>query len=402
MTITEDIDDIYILYLLCERNIRKVKELSIKSLGTLKKYITIKEQLESSLFPLLNNKELSLGIGHLLSKNVLNQDIQLQIFCTLKNKTTKEKEEQILSSKECMICSDSSCIHEFLSCCRNTICLTCLLNIAENCILDVPFQLIRCPYCRSSINLAKIEEHSSWGYLPMYQTIIQRYGPNYIKGLRIQYLYMRSMILNKKTWTEHQLRKRMDKKYYGLCHTCIKVSFGTKQKLKESFRLPIQYQQKQKTIRLGSLVKQCAGNNIEIKQEMFQCSSCKDKEKVEIKKCPHCGLQSIRPNECNYVKCDCKQFWCFICRNRLPGGHEGHNVHFWMEVGTSAFSNECRVTKNYPNSFHILNDCKCRHCRKRKGSPLCSTIDCMNNSSKNRRKYSETGILYNQLCDKCL
>ena len=85
-----------------------------------------------------------------------------------------------------------------------------------------------------------------------------------------------------------------------------------------------------------------------------------------IKKCPHCGVKTMKPDGCNYVNCVCKNFWCFVCNHRLPNSYEGLNVHFHIGLGTSAFNDKCRVSVNYYKPWHIKKLCNCKDCIKRK------------------------------------
>ena len=41
----------------------------------------------------------------------------------------------------------------------------------------------------------------------------------------------------------------------------------------------------------------------------------------------------------------------------------GHNHHYWIGLGTSAFDNACRVTVNSNSPDYVIHNCKCRSCR---------------------------------------
>ena len=109
---------------------------------------------------------------------------------------------------------------------------------------------------------------------------------------------------------------------------------------------------------------------------MFKCEECEEKEKVVFKKCPHCGIKTMTPDGCNYVRCVCRNFWCFVCNNRLPNSYDGHNTHFHIGPGTSAYDNACRTSVNYHNESHIMGLCNCRYCIRRSRQSLCCEIEC--------------------------
>ena len=151
-------------------------------------------------------------------------------------------------------------------------------------------------------------------------------------------------------------------------------------------------------LHIVGIPKDCV-QDVELTESMFKCEPCRDtEEQVVIKSCPHCGLKSIKPTNCNYVKCECKNFWCFVCNMRLPGSHEGHNVHFWRGSGTGPFNNACRVSTNRCGEKHILQSCNCECCKKRNGAPMCATIDCKRLALENTEG---SDYKYKQYCFVC-
>ena len=128
---------------------------------------------------------------------------------------------------------------------------------------------------------------------------------------------------------------------------------------------------------------------------MFYCSTCEITEN-EIKKCPHCGVKTVKPDQCNFIPvCKCYQAWCFICQSRLPNDKFGHNHHFWTGNGTSAFSPDCRVTKKIEGRpTHVIEKCKCKYCRKRNFKPLCLHLECNNSAIDYQKKFCKEH--YNQ------
>ena len=116
------------------------------------------------------------------------------------------------------------------------------------------------------------------------------------------------------------------------------------------------------------------GNLVELKKEMFVCEKCISNtikndfyNSLPYKNCPHCGvLGKPMPSNCNYLYCD-DHHWRYNCLARLPGDTYGHNHHFWVGLGTSAYDFKCRVTKKSIEPTHVLKVCNCKHCCKRGG-----------------------------------
>ena len=53
-----------------------------------------------------------------------------------------------------------------------------------------------------------------------------------------------------------------------------------------------------------------------------------------------------------------------ICQARLPGDKFGHNHHFWIGRGSSAYDFNCRISANSDAENHVLNNCGCSFCVK--------------------------------------
>jgi len=162
--------------------------------------------------------------------------------------------------------------------------------------------------------------------------------------------------------------KLMDKELiYGPCSLC-------------SYPLPVSkiHRQKEKfrRIKMGSIQRRCANDEnqmLVLEPNMFTCGPCRN-EDVIVKKCPHCGIKTLKPDGCNYVICGDHR-WCFICNERLEVNHNGHNVHYWMGSGSSAYSDKCRKSENSNLPTFILDKCDCYSCRGK--DSLCLTLDCM-------------------------
>ena len=401
MPITTEINDIYREYVLLEKNIKLVAETSTKTLQTLKKYITLKEQLSIKLFPLLDNrKELTQDIALTLCKGIPNPNIQLQLFPKLQGLSTKGKKTKISDYGECDICAAPQSAQELLPCCDNVICVYCLVNIMAASINELCFQFVSCPYCRADLPLECLRKVfqlpgvniEQWRNTRAYHKCQSQFGKYYLQNLFHKYeKILQSLLKQEVTFTSHHI---------GYCHVCIKTIYRTHDNfMSEHWTGRIR---KFHNLHLANVPKDCA-QNIELTHSMFLCESCLTNDgQVDIKSCPHCGIKTIRPSNCNYVKCKCKSYWCFVCNMRLPGTHEGHNVHFWRGRGTSAYDEHCRVSTNWqsgPN--HIIQSCKCRKCSERHGAPLCITLDCRNQANKKDHYTEDHGFQYAQYCVEC-
>ena len=78
MILTQTIDDIYVRYLLLNRDMNQLIQQTNKSRVTLQKYITIKERLDFSLFEKLDkkgNEKITLDVALFMCKRVLNPNI---------------------------------------------------------------------------------------------------------------------------------------------------------------------------------------------------------------------------------------------------------------------------------------------------------------------------------------
>ena len=416
MLLTEEIDDLYLQYVLMDKDMKKLVQTSKKTPQTLKKYITLKEQLDIELYPLLDNrKELTQDIALTLCKEVPNPNIQIQIFPLLQGLSTKDKKLKIIESKQCDICADSKHFKEVLPCCGNVLCFDCIVSIIEASINGISFQKICCPYCREDIvrggflrdmfRLRRLLNPSpfdpkhpwmsgsfeSWKNSDNYITYMRKYGYFYLHNLFRKYRRIKQSLVKEEV--------TMETHHFGYCRTCIKDTYGTNEDFmkKHNYRIIMHIDK----LNIAKVPKDCA-QDIELNESMFICEPCSNKDKVEIKSCPHCGIKSIKPIDCNYVKCQCGNFWCFVCNVRLPGTREGHNNHFWLGNGTSAYDNNCRITIGYPGEPHILQSCNCSYCSKREGAPMCMNINCLRKTHP-RKDYivDKKRLQYEQYCFVC-
>ncbi len=408
MSITGEIDDIHIHYLHENKNVKTISQYRKKSVATIKKYITIKEELDMDLYPLLNNRrELTLDIALTLCKLILNPLLQMKIFPSLQGLTSKDKKTAIKDFTLCTICCDSKNILEVLPCCNNILCTECLINIIKTSVNELIFQLVCCPYCRDLLPIDFLRDltksrirKSNTGIHERreYYSIDQwRYTSNYLNKINHRFLY--NNLFKKYHAIIHHLQRRdnmdMDENHYGYCYTCIKNQYETKDRFINNLYRGQMYFAR---LRIVEVPKNCV-QDVELNESMFKCEPCRDEEEnVVIKSCPHCGIKSIKPINCNYVKCACRNFWCFVCNMRLPDSNEGHNIHFWRGRGTSAYDNACRVSTNRYGEKHVLQSCNCEFCRKRNGAPMCATIDCRRLALENT---DDSDYKYNQYCFVC-
>ena len=102
-------------------------------------------------------------------------------------------------------------------------------------------------------------------------------------------------------------------------------------------------------------------------------------EALPYKKCPHCGvLGKPNPGQCNYLYCGDHR-WCYVCQARLPLDNNGHNVHYYVGNGSSAYDFDCRITKNNGiRPTFVLETCDCSSCSTRHGKALCLNDNCNN------------------------
>jgi len=172
----------------------------------------------------------------------------------------------------------------------------------------------------------------------------------------------------------HQLIPKIQENHiFGPCYRCQ----DSKPPLRLSYAR-LKSREIRKHLNICIIPRQCAnadGELFEPKKEMFVCEDCTD---GTYKKCPHCGIKTLKPDGCNYVMCGDHR-WCFICEERLEVTHGGHNEHYYTGPGTSPYTNRCRQSMNLNDKPRfILNTCNCYDCRQSNGLPLCRTLDCMN------------------------
>ena len=377
--LTDKIDHAYMMYVLSNKKISKASSLTKISPVTMKKYVTIKERLDITLFDELNTKgkeKLQLGFALDLCNYVLNPEIQIMIYPSLIQIPNKERKSKLEEMNMCMICTDSNIDFEILPCCNTLLCESCLITIMEGTINNLSYQRIRCPFC--NIELPDIfirwflksiyqpgASYESWRSLDVYKKN-KKYNENYTTNLYRKFYFLSTNI--------KKIRDYSEERYYGPCTKCTPPPSKN-------------YIQRHhfKNMKISSVEKRCVNDENELavlKPEMFICSPCKrveeDPNHQIFKKCPHCGIRTLKPDGCNYVMCG-DHNWCFICNERLERNHNGHNVHYHMGPGTGPFADKCRKSEDYDAPRFILNTCPCNSCKN--GPPLCRSIDCMNRTN---------------------
>ena len=385
--VTDKIDNAYLLYVLSKQNIHQACLFTKISRPTMIKYITIKERLDLTLFEDLNKKgkdKLTIGFALDLCKYVLNPEIQVLYYSDLMKYPNRERKSELMTMNTCLICADTNVNLELLPCCNTSICECCLITMLDTAINDLAFLPIRCPFCNVSFPYNFLEWFlyefgvtlDSWRRSKEYNRS-KRHNEIYCKNLFYRYHTLLRFIAIRQKYEgslEHVGQKLLSEgdKYFGSCTRCSSPPISERRIQRKMFR----------KMKICSVEKSCVNDENDIailEPNMFLCKQCQDQAEdpnnLLIRQCPHCGVKTLRPHECNYVQCG-DHAWCFVCNERLEMGHNGHNVHYWMGPGTSPYINKCRKSEDYDSPTFILNTCYCNSC---KGLPsLCKTLDCLN------------------------
>ena len=390
--------DLYTLYSLCKGHngckknkndnkccIKELRKSTNTTRQTILKYITIQENLDIRLFPFLDDKKkkLSLEGANELCTKFINPDTQYEIFMKHMKKKNKENKAIISDIRMCSICCDDSNYIISLPCCSNFICEKCFTETLITFLEDIHFNMITCPFCKYLFDLNFIEDYLYYRFkdkdIPWIDSKFKLYlGYTNRKSIYFYNLIKRYISVYKKIKEEKDilninvrsyqlLPSVIDKEIYGYCHTCtpindqVNFTYGN--------------------IKIKSIEKTCvtAQNQfLVIKPEMFTCQDCNKHNINEVKKCPHCGIQCVKPENCNFINsCNkCFKSWCFVCSSRLPNDEYGHNHHFWTGQNASPYDSKCRVTENSSGPTHVLKECNCKYCRKRNFKPICLHLEC--------------------------
>ena len=364
------------------------------SYSTMRKYITIGEKLDYELKFFLDKKgkeKLSMGLA-LKFCEVFNNEHQYIIYQRISedNLTNKQKLDTFDDFLECSICCEKSNFQEKLPCCDNLICLTCLYKTIDNTVNGVSFSGCKCPFCisyftknyiYSLLSFSKFAKTNPW---IMENTSIYSMRTYYrniwrkMMGIIEQVEVMKDKMIGSSLNFKDLVSGDEKEKCYGVCVECSPPLLNVTQIFTN--------------IKVNTVDKECVngeGNIVVLNEDMFKCENCSDKDNV-YRKCPHCGIKTLRPDACNYVICGDHR-WCWICNERLPNDHNGHNVHYWTGPGSSPYSNHCRKSINYHQPDFVVDNCICSSCSPNNGLKLCKTLECYN------RCLTHDDIL----CNKC-
>lgn len=415
MTLTEDIDEIYVQYCLLNKNYHRLSKIVNKSYPALKRYVSIKEKLSLDLYPLLNSrKKLTLSLAETLCKNLVNTDKQVEVYNSILGKSASQKKLAIEECRSCLICCDDSSSHEYMECCGQWICSSCFIQSLTTSLTGVTLTSLCCPFCRKDISTDTI-----CNFTRSYRRRVHNQSVNYsMDPWRNEYDWLVNLSKKNNLISPYYLKDYLcnlyklyliydkfvkdnpgitDKHHLGYCESCIKSSFRSR----ERFIHDLKYKgDKRIRIRVAKVQKECV-NDEQLKPEIFKCDRCCESETL-IKRCPHCGIKSLRPDGCNYVRCECGNHWCFVCNMRLPHSHEGHNVHYWIGNGSSAYDDNCRISSDHHGTDHVMKDCNCNYCQARGGAPMCATLDCENTVSRKSYTTQHGRVMkWGIYCDQC-
>lgn len=413
MKIQEKIADIYQIYLLCDRNASQTLKYTKITRPTLHKYIRIQECLDHSLLEYLDKKgkeKLKIGDAINLCDSVFNPEQQYQIFQSY-IKSPQSDRIRILNEKTtCSICCDVNQNFEFTPCCKTPICNTCFSKTFESCIQDIIFKPIQCPFCNVEFNLRYVR----WFLMGLTKdkNVFWRNTKGYLKSLELSSIYSKNLynkynhliglIETKQNYyindEEPNFKDLLGEElYFGACTECTPRVTNNALISRREWR----------RVMLCDIPKQCGngeGGILVLQPEMFRCVVCKsrdeDYENGEFKKCPHCGIKTIKPDGCNYIYCRDHR-WCFICNERLEDNNNGHNHHYYTGAGSGPYSNQCRQSiQSESPKFLIQGKCDCSACKEYGGRPLCRTLECMNRTDAIDPNEKENPM-FHTYCSEC-
>jgi hypothetical protein len=427
MSTLKKIDDAYNMYILCDKNIKRTTDITTLSGVTLRKYVKIKESLDFELTEFLDKKgklKLTISDALKLCEKVINPEYQYLIFDKFINSPKKDRFRLLSEECTCMICAEESVNFEFTPCCHNPICETCLVKTFECVINDKVFKGVNCPFCnvsfpllycswflidrvRSYWNEGKNINYNSESLGDLWRNTrdynkLNHYQLSYMRNLHNKYMKTIQVIQNNKKINLDLKEPKFDEllgdeKYYSACTECTpKFTKDSLLILKRDWRY----------LQVCDIPKECGngeGEILVIEPEMFRCVVCKSRDEDlnngEFKKCPHCGIKTVKPDGCNYIYCGDHR-WCWICNERIENNSNGHNKHYWTGPGTSPYTNRCRESINHPADKYIIHGkCNCSGCRDFGGAPLCKTLDCMKRTFV---KYLADGNdMFNDYCIDC-
>jgi len=400
----------YQLYILCNKQIKETLKLTKITRPTLKKYIQIQECLDFSLLEYLDKPgklKLKIGDAVYLCENVLNTEQQYDVFQSFIGTPKKERIEMLKENTTCMICMDSKSYFEYTPCCNQLICETCFSKTIETYIQDITFKAINCPFCNKSMSLQYVKWYMNerrnrgkelWRKTQIYHNMCHL-NYSYLKNLYKKYMTIIERIESKQNYfindSEPDFKSLLgEEKYFGCCSQCTPQITNRDHRI-----IP---RNEWSVVQLCDIPRQCGngeGGLLVLEPEMFRCVACKSRDENlddgEFKKCPHCGIKTVKPDGCNFIYCEDHR-WCWICNERIENNEQGHNHHYWTGPGTSPYTNRCRESiRSDKDRYVIRNKCDCSACKEHNGAPICRNIDCMNRTSLSSEN------IFNLLCESC-
>ena len=427
MSVQGKLLDAYQIFLLCDRNIpRTLKNVKITR-GTLLKYVRIQECLDFEVLEYLDKKgkeKLSLTEAMKLCDIIINPEQQSEYLKLFIETTKKDRVSTLRETIECSICMDTNPLFEYTPCCKTPICERCFTRTFATYIQDIIFKSIDCPFCKKSFDLRFVKWYLTGRFNPVTRTSMgyrsignelwrntpiyhanRSHSISYQKNLYKKYTTVIMRIEDSQNYylsDDSSDYKSLlgDEKYFGACSACTpKFIEGDPPLMKNRWR----------KIQICDIPKQCGngeGGILVLEPDMFRCVVCKSREENydngEFKKCPHCGIKTIKPDGCNFIYCGDHR-WCFICNERIENNAQGHNEHYWTGPGTSPYSNQCRgsVDTFEGDTFIIEGMCDCPTCNEHQGRPLCRTLECMERISLFNTRECDGKVIFHKYCLKC-
>ena len=426
LSVVDKLQEIVHYHQLCDKNSTKTLKFTKTNAITIRKYIFILEGLDFSLRENLDKKgkdKLMLGFAEYFISHVVNPNHQVFIYQEMMMLPKKDRKEFLEDKTTCPICCCNKSISIQLPCCHDFICEECLLTTIVTELTNLVFKSCKCPFCNICLSINYIKyilfawkdkimnthnELECWRYMLPYGklrkdiysfTYLRNVYNRFHKIIELIQRYQVKIIYDHDSNYDELLKPGIDEPalYFATCTRCSpsisKIKHNKKWKLE-----------------LVTIEKQCVnneGNLLILEPAMFVCVVCKSYEENyddgTFKKCPHCGIKTLKPEGCNYVRCGDHR-WCFICNERLENNENGHNKHFWTGKGTSPYSNRCRQSSDYnAPRFLIHGKCACSGCKDYCGSPLCRTLDCMNRTSPTIQQdpFDENENEFNTYCQQC-
>jgi hypothetical protein len=418
MAFTEKLEDIYVKYLLNGRDIRRTLGFVKVTRPTLLKYLKIYEKLDPSLRKEMDLKKhkLTMEMALYLCDNVFLPAMQADIYPQIKLLKKPDKKQKISELCECLLCADTKFAFEETPCCGNILCEECMMRVYDEAIDGLCFKPAKCPFCGQCFTLREARNFLITKFLShRINPDDPRHNPKYRDNLSGNSVYSNNIFskyLGMIGAIEDSLRmpqlERLAKRsrdfsrvgkpdrYYGSCSSCTPAV---------SHRQLVNWGH----IEMCEVEKQCVQGDGELAvldPGMFLCTVCKSHQEPDdatFKKCPHCGIKTLKPDGCNYVVCGDHR-WCWICNERLEVSHDGHNTHYYTGLpGASPYANTCRKSLDQDKPLFTLDVCDCSSCAPYGGAPLCKTLDCMNRALWRRATQgaSQDFSLTREYCANC-